>query len=98
MWSALYDGDVTEAKLQRKSEILGEGAKAVHKENRAVILELLAQAYIDLGELTQNEEYDKKAVGCLQEVAALGWDTYLTHNNIGILHERIGDFEAAGQI
>lgn len=97
MWASLYDGSTAESELLHRAEILAEGADAVSKDNRAVILELLAQTYIDLGELARNGEYDRKAVECLQEVAALGWDTYLTHNNIGILCERIGDFEAAGQ-
>ena len=97
MWSALYDESVTETELQRKAEILAEGAEVVHKDNRAVILELLAQTYIDLGELTQNVEYEQKAIEQLQEIVMLGWDTFLTHNNIGILYEEIGDFEAAGQ-
>lgn len=97
MWGALYDGSVTEAELRRKAEILAEGAEAVHKDNRAVILELLAQVYIDLGELTRDTEYDQRAIEQLQEIVGLGWDTYLTHNNIGILYEKIGAFEAAGQ-
>lgn len=90
MWSALYDGNASEQELLRKAEVLEEGAKAVSRDNRAVILERLAQAYIDL-------EENKSAVESLQEIVELGWDTYITHNNIGILYEKMGDFEAAGQ-
>ncbi len=95
MWSSLYDGAETEQELLRKAAVLEEGADAVGRDNRAVILELLAQTYIDLGELTRQAEYDMKAIENLQEIAGLGWDTYLTHNNIGILYGKLGNYEAA---
>lgn len=97
MWNALYDGSTTEQELLRKAEVLEEGTKAVSKGNKAMLLELLAQTFIDLGDLTQETEYYRSAVENLQEIAGLGWDTYITHNNIGILYEKIGEFEAAGK-
>lgn len=97
MWSALYDGSTAEQELLRKAEVLREGTEAVSEGNKAMLLELLAQTYIDLGNLTQETEYYRSAVENLQEIAGLGWDTYITHNNIGILYEKIGEFEAAGK-
>lgn len=96
MWGALYDGGTVEELLQ-KAKILEEGAEAVPRESRAMILELLAQAYIDLGELTQGINYNRNAIESLQKIVELGWDTYLTHNNIGILYEKNHDFESAGK-
>lgn len=95
MWSALYDGSTAEQELLRKAEVLKEGTETVSDGNKAMLLELLAQTYIDLGNLTQETEYYRSAVENLQEIAGLGWDTYITHNNIGILYEKIGEFEAA---
>ncbi|MCM1539157.1 MAG: protein kinase [bacterium] len=96
MWSGIYDDTAAEQGLLRKAEILTEGLDAVGKDNRAIILEQLAQTHIDLAELTQQAEYNRKAIENLQEIAALGWDTYLTHHNIGILYEKLGDYDAAG--
>ena len=98
MWGKLYDAETpTEELLFQKAEVLTQAAEAVSEDNRAVVLEQLAQTYIDLGDLNGSGDVYLQAIDCLNQIAELGWDTYVTHNNIGILYQRIGEYEQAQQ-
>ena len=44
-----------------------------------------------------NDDY-QKAVNCLEEIADLGWDTYVTYNNMGVLYERMGSYTKANKV
>lgn len=96
MWGKLYDNTDVDA-LMQKAAVLEEGVVAVHTNYRAAVLEQLTQTYIDLGDLTGNGAYYMQAIQELQEIIELGWDTYVTHNNIGILYEKVGEYESAEQ-
>lgn len=98
MWGKLYDAETpTEELLFQKAEVLTQAAEAVSEDNRAVVLEQLVQTYIDLGDLNGSRDVYLQAIDCLNQIAELGWDTYVTHNNIGILYQRIGEYEQAQQ-
>lgn len=98
MWGKLYDAETpTEELLFQKAEVLTQAAEAVSEDNRAVVLEQLAQTYIDLGDLNGSRDVYLQAIDCLDQITELGWDTYVTHNNIGILYQRIGEYEQAQQ-
>lgn len=98
MWGKLYDAETpTEELLFQKAEVLTQAAEAVSEDNQAVVLEQLAQTYIDLGDLNGSRDVYLQAIDCLNQIAELGWDTYVTHNNIGILYQRIGEYEQAQQ-
>lgn len=98
MWGKLYDAETpTEELLFQKAEVLTQAAEAVSEDNRAVVLEQLAQTYIDLGDLNGSRDVYLQAIDCLNQIAELGWDTYVTYNNIGILYQRIGEYEQAQQ-
>lgn len=98
MWGKLYDAETpTEELLFQKAEVLTQAAEAVSEDNRAVVLEQLAQTYIDLGDLNGSRDVYLQAIDCLNQITELGWDTYVTHNNIGILYQRIGEYEQAQQ-
>lgn len=98
MWGKLYDAETpAEELLFQKAEVLTQAAEAVSEDNRAVVLEQLAQTYIDLGDLNGSRDVYLQAIDCLNQIAELGWDTYVTHNNIGILYQRIGEYEQAQQ-
>ncbi|MCM1540545.1 MAG: serine/threonine-protein kinase [Blautia sp.] len=96
MWGRLYD-DTDEAGLLQKAAILTEGLEKVEDTDRAMVLEQLAQSYIDLGTLTMNNDYNMQAISCLQEIADRGWDSYVTHSNIGVLYQAVGNYELALQ-
>lgn len=98
MWGKLYegtDGDVDE--LLQKAVVLEEGVEEVNADYRAAVLEQLTQAYIDLGDVTGDTEYYARAIEKLDEITELGWDTYVTHNNIAILYQKLGNYELAEQ-
>lgn len=98
VWGRLYDTEVPDrALLAKKAEVLSEAEKEVAKEYQALVLEQLAQTYIDLGEVSGEREDYQNAIACLDRITEMGWDTYVTHNNIGILCQRIGEFEQAEQ-
>lgn len=96
MWAKLYATDSGSVEmLTQRTVVLEEANGAVASEYRAMILEQLAQAYIDLAGLTGERDTYLRAIECLNEIASLGWDTYITHTNIGILYESIGELVLA---
>lgn len=98
MWAKLYDTEEpTENLLQQKQEILTKAQQEVAEGYKAAVLEQLAQTSIDLGDETGSDSAYLQAVDCLNKIAELGWDTYVTHNNIGILYEKVGQYADAQQ-
>ncbi len=96
MWGKIYDTGVpTEENLKNKIAVLTEGLNRVEAANKAVILEQQAQAYIDLAALTTSQDDYRAAINSLEQIVSLGWDTYVTHSNIGILYQTIGEYESA---
>ncbi|MDE7009435.1 MAG: tetratricopeptide repeat protein, partial [Lachnospiraceae bacterium] len=84
--------------LQKSRELLEEARRKVGMEDRLLIYERLAQTYIDLQELTREEEYGECAISILEEVIDRGWGTYLTYNNIAILYQKMGKFPQAREM
>ena len=95
MWSRLYDDTTDADQLSRRASILEEGEKDVADSYRSFILEELAQVYIDWDTLTGSGTIYEQAIDKLDTVVSLGWDTYLTHSNIGILYEKMGRYDDA---
>lgn len=96
-WGKLYDENPSEEGLLEETSILTEGLTEVADSDKPVILEQLAQAYINLGDMTGGSNFRWKAIDCLNEIVKCGWDNYITHTNIGILYQTIGEYEAAVQ-
>lgn len=94
MWSRLYSSP-EEGTLNKKAEILETAYNEVAEAYQAMVLEQLAQTYIDLGDLTQNAAYYGKAIEDLNAIIQIGWGNYTTYNNIGILYEKMGSLEPA---
>lgn len=95
-WSKLYDSDTpTQEALSAKKEILSEAEMKVDEQDKAMVLEQLAQVYIDLGGMTGSADDYMGAVSCLQKVEELGWDVYTTHETIGILYMQTGNYDKA---
>ncbi|MBQ9136717.1 MAG: protein kinase [Lachnospiraceae bacterium] len=98
MWSKLYDnGETSLESLLEKESILADATTNVAENYKIVIIEQLAQVYIDLGTLSADNTYYEKAISELEKVISSGWDTYLTHNNIGVLYEQMGQYDLAAQ-
>ena len=62
------------------------------------VLERMAQSYINVGSLTENADDYAQAIECFKEIVDLGWDTYITHNNMGVLYERMGSYSEANRV
>lgn len=84
--------------LQKSRELLEEARRKVGMDDQLLIYERLAQTYIDLQELTREEEYGECAISILEEVIDRGWGTYLTYNNIAILYQKMGKFQQAREM
>lgn len=84
--------------LQKSMGLLEDARTRVGLDNQLLIYERLAQTYIDLQELTGEENYGENAVSILREVIDRGWGTYLTYNNIAIMYQKMGKFSQAQEI
>lgn len=84
--------------LIKSQSLLEEARTKVGLENRLLIYERLAQTYIDLQELTSQDDFGQSAVSILQDVIDQGWGTYLTYNNIAILYQKMGQFDDAQEM
>lgn len=95
MASKAYIGIGTVEALQKDVICLNEAMTRLSATNRMLIYEALAQVYINLGEMTGENSWYENAIATLNEVIKMGWDSYLTHSNIVVLYQRIGNYEAA---
>lgn len=97
IWGKMYDENTDEEKLLKKVTVLTEGIEKIENADRIILLEQLAQTYIDLGLLTGSSTYNMEAIEYLKQIINLGWDTFLTHYNLGILYELIGEYTTASE-
>ena len=95
MGSKTYEDIGTEEALQKDAEWLQKGLARLSMNSRLLLYERLAQDYITLGEMTQENTYYGSAVDVFRQIKEMGWDTYMTYNNAVILCQRMGDLEQA---
>ena len=81
--------------LQKNADYLSKAVKELSAENLVLIYEQLSQTYITLGELKKDNTYYEKAIEIFEKIKENSWDTYLTHNNVIILSQRLGKLEQA---
>lgn len=84
-----------EALYNARIPLLEEAAKKVSRENSIPLLERLAQAYMDRADLTESEEDNRQAIKVLENIRNLGYGTFQTDYNMGILYEKTGDYDKA---
>jgi len=84
--------------LLQSVDLLIRAQTELEMSNHILILERLAQDYIDLSALSGDLEYDRKALAVLDKIVQHGWDNKLTHLNRAILYEKLGTFEEAEEI
>lgn len=97
MGSKVYAEMGTADALEQDTVWLQAGIARLPMNSRLLLYERLAQDYITLGELVQENAYYISAVDVFREIKAMNWDTYMTYNNAVILCQRIGDLEQAEQ-
>lgn len=87
-------GDTEEILLQSVDLLIRAGTE-VELSDQILILERLAQDYMDLSTVTGNEAYDEKALIVLDEIVKHGWDNNTTQMNRAILLEKLGRLSEA---
>lgn len=85
----------TEDNLLEARNLLEQALTNLKMESQLLVLEHLAQDYIDLGSVTENTDYDKQAITVFEKIIQYGWDNDTTHINIAILCEKTGDYDRA---
>lgn len=95
MASKAYGGIGTVEALQSDVIWLKEATQKLSTNNRMLIYESLVQDYIRLGEMTGENSNYESAIVTLNEIITMGWDSYLTHSNVVVLYQRMGNYEEA---
>lgn len=81
--------------LTEKIDVLTEAFNTLSAESRIPIDETLAQAYIDRFDMTDNEADARAAASVLNDLVKNGWDSFVTHNNLIVLYQKIDDYDSA---
>ncbi len=82
------EGEQTEDSCRERVELLLAAEADLPEQYENVILEQLAQAYIDLADITGQKEPDMLAVSTLKKIIEKGWGSYVTHQNLVILYQK----------
>lgn len=95
MASKANTGIGTVEALQKDIIWLKEAVNRLSSSYRMLIYESMVQDYIRLGEMTGENSWYENAIATLNEVIKMRWDSYLTHSNIVVLYQRMGNYEEA---
>lgn len=90
--------ETSEEILLKSVELLKKAEVELELSNQILILERLAQDYIDLSTLTGNLEYDQEAIDVFNKIIQYGWDNYTTYINMSILYEKSGQLDKAKEV
>lgn len=86
---------ITEKNLLQSVKLLMRAEAELDLSDQILILERLAQDYIDLSSSTGDMSYDQKALDVFVRIVQYGWDNYTTHINMAILYEKTGRYSEA---
>lgn len=78
-----------------RMEFLQTAVKDVPVDKAMAIYEMLAQAYIDEGQVTGNTHYYKEAVSVLENMRSFGWTSDTTDQTMIRLYHNLGEYEYA---
>lgn len=99
MCSELFDEkEVSADNYLAQIELLEKARMDLSLEYQAMILQRLAQAYINYGSLTGDNDANLSAIAVLEQIVNYGWGDFTTYSNIVVLYEKNGDLEAAGNV
>lgn len=88
----------TEEILLESEELLMRARTDIEEANQILILERLAQDYIDLAAVTGNDMYDETALSVFDEIIAHGWGNATTQMNKAVLLEKLNRLSEAKEI
>lgn len=95
LWNKMLLKDKTEQGLKDSVKLLLKAQAEVPQDCEILILESLAQDYIDLSTITGDTNYDQSAIDVFNAIVRSGWDNYITHTNLAILYEKQEQYEKA---
>lgn len=96
LWGKMYDDmEKTQETLNEKASLLEKARISLPQDQTMLVLQELAQTYIDLFSLTHDGSVVDHAAGVLEEIISHGWGSMTTWNNLSILYQEIGDFDRA---
>ncbi len=94
--SKIYDDQAPDADNYAQQITLLEKARvSLPLEYQSMLLQRLAQAYINYGMLTDDNGAYQSAIEVLNQIIDYGWGSFPTYSNIVVLYERSGDYESA---
>lgn len=79
-------------------ELLEEAVSTLPDEYHAMLLEQLANMYIEGYELTEDIRYAEGVLDTLEEIEDAGWATFTTYDNMVNIYYQIGDYETEGSL
>lgn len=80
---------------QKALSVLKQAQMEIETGSQPVILELLAQAQIALGNEQNNDEYRLQALDTLKLIEENGWQSDATYNTRAILYQKLGQLDEA---
>ena len=84
--------------MLESEELLMRARTDIEEANQILILERLAQDYIDLAAVTGNDMYDETALSVFDEIIAHGWGNATTQMNKAVLLEKLNRLSEAKEI
>lgn len=90
--------DRAEGSMEEKIALLEKGRQQLPEDYNIGILEMLAQAYCDMGNTTWDKSYYAKAVSVFEQMKKQGMESYETDENMAVLYQNLGDFSMSEEI
>ena len=91
----LDSGDDKESVYELRIEYLERSLSELSSENSIILMERLAQVYMDYANASGNSEYDKKALDIFGKIRNAGYGTIQTDYNTAVLYEKLGMYDDA---
>ena len=96
LFSRMYDElSSSEDGLKAKLAVLEEARLGLSQDKSVIVTQELAKTYISLYELKNEDSYAEKAIEVFADIIKRGWDNFNTWNNLVIMQQNIGDYDAA---
>lgn len=78
-----------------RAQYLEEAMSRLPVQSRIILMERLAQVYMDHSDASGISDYDKKALDMFGQIRDAGYGTFQTDYNIAVLYEKLGMYDDA---
>ena len=83
------------AQYETRVEFLEKSLSELSPENRIILMERLAQVYMDYADNGGGNEYNDKALDTFDQIRLAGYGTFQTDYNTAVLYEKLGRYNDA---